>query len=486
MSTEKKKTTVKDLEVVHDGTQIILPVINGKPMTNAEGIEWLRRKDAEDQQEVALHHVIKGSPMDGAVAFQRAIAEQYGWSQAVPTPGFFGDRPPHMISVPVSDDDILQVPWGRIEIPGIDGFFQTAIQDDPEPCLIIGGKIKKKNEKEAKKLFALTEKFLKEKSIYKGSAIKISFDWAKTNGDDERVRGYDPLQDAPRFMSLKGIKDDDLIFGERVIAALNIGLFTPIEQADACREHGVPLKRGILLYGPYGTGKTLTAYVTALKAVRNGWTFIYLDSVKDLKRGLDFAAQYAPAVIFAEDIDRAVHGDRSMSMDEVLNTIDGIDTKTNDIITVFTTNHVEQINPAMLRPGRLDTLVEVTPPDAKAAERLVTLYSRDLLAPNVDLKKVGLALAGKIPALIREVTERAKIAAIARLGANIKGHVREEDLLNGAMAMEAHVSMLTPRESESGGNAEMFLRVPANSTEISKAMKRLQINGGTDTNKKSA
>src|SRR5262249_43736373 len=153
-----------------------------------------------------------------------------------------------------------------------------------------------------------------------------------------------------------------------------------------------------------------------LKAVRNGWTFIYLDTVLDLKRGLDFAARYAPAVLFAEDIDRVVDGERSVSLDEILNTIDGVDTKNGEIITVFTTNHVEKINPAMLRMGRLDALIHVAPPDAKAAERLVQLYSRGLLEDNCDLTEVGKMLSGKIPAFIREVTERAKIATIARVG----------------------------------------------------------------------
>jgi transitional endoplasmic reticulum ATPase len=225
----------------------------------------------------------------------------------------------------------------------------------------------------------------------------------------------------------------------------------------------VPLTRGVLLYGPYGTGKTMTAYVSALKAVRSGWTFIYLESVQDLKKGLEFAAKYAPCVLFAEDIDRVITGERSLSMDDVLNTLDGIDTKGAEIITVFTTNHIEVINPAMLRMGRLDTLVEVLPPDAKAAERLVKLYSRGLLSKEANLSRIGKTLEGQIPAFIREVTERAKIAAIARIGNDsIEGKVLEEDLISAAKAMETHANMLKPREEPVNNDAELFVRVPAN------------------------
>jgi len=467
MSEEKNKTSVKDVSVVHEGTQIILPIIKGKPMSFDEGIEWMQRKKKEDEAKVALHNVLPCSPMDGAVALQKAIAHIYGWSQGVPTPGFFSDRPPVMIRVETGVDSSVQVPYGRIEIPGIEGFLQTGIQTEPQTAFVIGGEVKKKHARAVNEIVDLAREILKTDSIYKGKAVKVCFDYLDEDGD--MCRDYDPLQDSPKFMDLGNVSDDSLIFGEKVLRDIEIGLFTPIEQTEACREFGVPLKRGILLYGPYGTGKTMTAYVAALKAARNGWTFVYLDQTRDLKKGLQFAAQYAPCVIFAEDIDRAMAGERSVEIDDILNTLDGVDTKGAEIITVLTTNHIENINPAMLRMGRLDTLVEVTPPDAKAAERLVKLYSRGLLDEKTDFKKVGAALAGKIPAFIREVTERAKIAAIGRTkGGDIKGKVIEQDILDAALAMETHENFLKPKEDNVIGSPEMFVKLPksADSTRI--------------------
>lgn len=434
-------TSVPNLEVKHEGNQIILPLINGKPMTYDEGCEWMKRKKLEEEQQVTVHHEIPCSPLDGAVAFQRALAEIYGWVEMVPTPSFFGSNPPKMIGINISATDIMQVPLGRVEIPGIVGFLQTGMVGYPRPAFIIDGQVRKKHEEQVKDIVQLTKKLLKEKSIYKGKAVKINLEWM---GDHDEP--FDPIEHSPKFMELSGISDDDLIFGETVLHALDIGLFTPIEHSSACRECGIPLKRGVLLEGPYGTGKTLTAYVTALKAVRNGWTFVYLDSVRDLKKGLEFAAQYAPCVLFAEDIDRVLTGNRSLSMDDMLNTLDGVDTKGAEIITVFTTNHIENINPAVLRMGRLDTLVHVSPPDAKAAERLVRLYARGLLEEGADLEKIGNVLAGQIPAFIREVTERAKLATISRSGTgDIKGKVLEQDLLAAAKAMESHAELLKPK-----------------------------------------
>lgn len=466
-----KTTTVNNVTVAHEGTQIILPMVNGQPMSYDEAIEWMSRKKEEDERTVAIHNVLSCSPMDGAVALQKAISRTYGWSEGVPTPGFFGDRPPAMIRVETSSTSSVQVPWGRIEIPGIEGYLATGLQAEPQPAFVIGGQVKRKHARAVNELVDLTRQILKEDSIYKGKAVKVTFDYIDEDGD--QCRDYDPIQDSPKFLDLGKVSDNDLIFGEKVLKDIDIGLFTPIEHTEACRRFGVPLKRGILLYGPYGTGKTMTAYVAALKAQRNGWTFVYLDQTRDLKMGLQFAAQYAPCVIFAEDIDRAVSGDRSVEMDDILNTLDGVDTKGAEIITVLTTNHIEDINPAMLRMGRLDTVVEVSPPDAAAAQRLVKLYARGLLAEDVDLNRIGKLLDGRIPAFIREVTERAKIAAIARTGGkDIRGNVLEDDLINAATAMEPHAKLLEPRDEKVIGSPELFVKVPEGHSGAARALLR--------------
>lgn len=477
MTTEKKEV-VKDVEILHQGTQIILPVINGKQMEYDEAIKWLTRKKEEDEKTVMIYNNIPCSPLDGAVAFHRALTEQYGFVQGIPTKSFFGEQPPVMIRVPIGNGETIQVPWGRMQVPGIEGVLMTGMEADPSPCFLVGGEVKKKCRKQVEELIQLTEKYLKEKSIYKGQAVKISFAYERTDSDGDRVRGYDPIQDAPQFMTLDPDQENNLIFGEEVQRQLTIGLFTPIEYKDACRKYQIPLKRGVLLYGPYGVGKTLTANVTALKAKRNGWTFIYLDTVQDLQRGLQFAAQYAPAILFAEDIDRVVHGHRTMEMDEILNTLDGIDTKNGEIITVFTTNHVENINPAILRMGRLDSLIEVLPPDATAAKKLISLYARQLLAPDTTLDAIGERLAGKIPAFIREVTERAKMAAIYRLGGgDIEGHVVEQDLLDAASAMEAHDALIWPKKTKFEDQPELLVRVPAGHKHAQTVLAEFTTNG---------
>jgi len=111
---------------------------------------------------------------------------------------------------------------------------------------------------------------------------------------------------------------------------------------------------------------------------------------------------------------------------------------------VLTTNNVEKINRAMLRPGRLDAVIPVRAPDAEAAIKLVRNYSRGLLkATDDEMVPVGAALAGLIPAVIREAVERSKLAAIVRLPKDATQlDLRPEDLIRANSSMQAQLKLM--------------------------------------------
>jgi transitional endoplasmic reticulum ATPase len=198
----------------------------------------------------------------------------------------------------------------------------------------------------------------------------------------------------------------------------------------------------------------MTAYVAAKYAEDNGWTFLYLKDVNDLAIAIQFAKMYGPSVIFAEDLDNALGtSQRNTDVNGILNTIDGVDTKDSEIIVVLTTNHVDRINKAMLRPGRLDAVINVMPPNGEAAVKLVHQYARGLLKTDDDFTNVSKLLNGKIPAVIREVVERAKLAAIAA--------APTEDLIITAKALEiaaksmsGQLALLTPQEPDDRSDIE--------------------------------
>jgi len=435
-----------DVKVTRQGDEIILP----ENMSLDEAMVWLDRKKQEEENVVAVHEVVDAYPLDGALALAKALAQRFGWTNLVPTPGFWGDSPPVMVGIEVAPYKTVQVPWGSMQIPGVDGRLETQIgKKDGRPVFVLTGEIRKKHQKTISEIAALTRDILRKESVYKGKAIRIVF--------PEPTEKFDP-QKCPTFLDLGQVRESELVFPDDVMQMVQDNLFTILERTDECRDAGIPLKRGILMEGKYGTGKTLTAFVSAKKAQANGWTFILIDSVTKLHQALQFALQYAPAVVFAEDIDRVLQGERNAEMDKILNTIDGIESKGKEILVVLTTNHVDKINPAMLRPGRLDAVISVTPPDEKAVQSLLRIYGRGLVDDKDNLDSVGLKLKGQIPAVIREVMERAKLSCITRKNKTDPLLIKSVDLEHAANGMLAHLKLMEGKPVDNRTPAEILGR----------------------------
>lgn len=446
---DEAQAMFKDVLLERTGKKIILPS-EPREMTTQEGINFLHQIQDEENADCGVHHQFDCFPMDGAIAFHRATCELFGHPIGTKTPpkSFFDSpKPPVLITVDIGVGEKVQVPWGSIKLFGIDGRLETGMPPEgTEPRFFIKGEIKKKNEKQVAEIAAKTEEYLKKHSIYKGKAIRVSFDWIRENRD------FDWQTDSPKFIDVSKTDEDQLIFSNEISNLLNVGLFAPIKKAASCRKYGIPLKRGVLLTGPYGCGKTLTAYVTAKMCEDNGFTFLYLKDVRDLPLAFKFAKLYAPCVIFAEDVDIATNGPRDPKLNEVLNIIDGVDYKDSEIITILTTNHAENINKAFLRPGRIDTVIPVMPPDKIAAERLIRLYGGSLLAAGADVKPAAEFLAGQIPATIRECVERSKIATLSRTN-DLEGQVTSDDLITAMKGMEPHMILLNGAKTGDGPSA---------------------------------
>lgn len=425
----------RDPDIEFHGKAITLPGDPAK-MPLREAIKVLKRKADDEEQETTLTEVIDAYPMDGAVAFHKAMKAIYGWSSPVPIPTFFGPKPPEMRSIKIgpADDDVIQVPWGRFVLPNVEGWVHTDSEYDGTKWVFqIVAQVRKKDAYIIRELADKARAILKSESIYRGKAIRL-----RTDSDGDMNINLDP-----EFLATNYVNPGELVLNPGEGEQIETSIWTPIRHTEACRAAQIPLKRGVLLEGPFGCGKTMTASHTAKICVDNGWTFILLDNVKGLTDALLFAQRYAPAVVFAEDAER-VAGDREERGNDLLNTIDGILSKNAQVITVLTTNYVEKLHPAMLRPGRLDAVISVRAPEAEAVKRLIHIYGRGLIAENADLDDLGAELAGNIPATIREVVERSKLAMISRGGTAVSSH----DLMVAARGMKDHLDLLKPRPVE--------------------------------------
>jgi transitional endoplasmic reticulum ATPase len=428
--TEVDWTTI-DTVVKHAGKQIVLPADPGE-MEFGDAIKTLKRIQKQEEQEFDVHEVVKGAPWDTLVAVYRAMQEIYGVVLSESRQTFFGELKPDFVTVFTgpAPSDRIQVPMGQMSLPGVKSPINVFAREDGTHII---SSVRKKDRARLIEIVNLARRMIEEQSVYKGKAIRLLVD---EDGDLE-------FSNQPEFLDLSAVKETDMVHTADTEAQIRTSIFSPLRNTDGCRKNKIPLKRGILLEGRYGTGKTLTARVAAKIATDNGWTFLMLNRSQGLKAALDFARQYQPCVIFAEDIDRCADRDDE-EVNDLVNLLDGLDTKTSEIMVVLTTNYIEKIDQAILRPGRLDAVISIDAPDAETAQRIIRAYAGNLLEPDIDLSEAGELLSGQIPATIREAVERAKLAMLS------EGHARltAEDIRIAALGMRRHMALLEPKMEE--------------------------------------
>ena len=196
----------------------------------------------------------------------------------------------------------------------------------------------------------------------------------------------------------------------------------PLKYPNSFKRIGVQPPKGVLLFGPPGTGKTLLAKAVATES---GANFITVrgpevlskwvgESEKAIREIFKKARQYAPAVVFFDEIDaiaalRGVDegtrvGERIVS--QLLTEIDGI-TDLQNVVVIAATNRPEMVDPALIRPGRLEKLVYVPPPDDKGRLEILQIHTRTVpLGDDVDLidiaKRTNGYTGADLAALVRE------------------------------------------------------------------------------------
>jgi ATP-dependent 26S proteasome regulatory subunit len=191
---------------------------------------------------------------------------------------------------------------------------------------------------------------------------------------------------------------------------------------DRLRDAGQHLKRGLLLYGPPGVGKTHT--VRYLVGELTGTTVVELtgDTLHLVKQACSIARTLQPAMIVIEDVDliaeqRDHYRGETPLLFTLLNEMDGLD-EDADVVFLLTTNRADLLEPALAsRPGRVDQAVHIDLPDAESRRRLVELYRGSL---DLDLSRVDDVIArteGVTASFLKELLRRAAVNAADRQGA---------------------------------------------------------------------
>lgn len=373
-------------------------------------IELLQLAKQRDEEVVQVQEKLLGAPLDCVLALYKATERIFGVAivRALTVQGMFGpvQTSAREVVVDVGPNTKVTIPLGDITLPNGYGVITHApVIHEGREALAVSVKTQRKWRDRIMSVVEEARKVLREESIYRGRAVRMQFHKGEMFPEE-----FASLS----FMDLSAVNPGDLVFASELEGAIRVNLFAPIRYPEGAKAMGVPAKRTVLLAGPYGCGKTMLANVAAKLATEQGRTFIYLEDVLQLPKALKFGEQYGPALIFAEDFDRAAGAANGAAEAALRNTLDGIDTKNLDVLLVLTTNHTHKIPEALKRPGRIDVALRIGPPNAEAAERMLRNYARGRIPESEQLGGVAHKLDGQIPAVIREVIERAKLAALDR------------------------------------------------------------------------
>ncbi len=239
----------------------------------------------------------------------------------------------------------------------------------------------------------------------------------------------------------------DVIGLEKQIEEIKDIIELPLKQPELFKELNIEVPKGVLLYGPPGTGKTLLA-----KAVANesNATFIYIsaselvqkfigEGAKLVKEIFELAREKAPSIIFIDEIDAIASnradfgtgGEREVqrTLNQLLVEMDGFKALDN-VKIIAATNRVDILDPAILRPGRFDKIIEVPLPNKKAREELFNYYLNKSRydRKGINLKKLAEITEGFSGAEIKQVVTEAGIKAIKNKRSLIKMKDLEETI----------------------------------------------------------
>ncbi len=274
----------------------------------------------------------------------------------------------------------------------------------------------------ARRFLAEIRSLMHRLNVYRGQVLSFE--------SHEFGHGVGPL----RFHQRPRLDMTDVVLPGGVLDAVERQVVGVAEHRDRLRAAGHALKRGVLLFGPPGTGKTHT--VRYLLARLPEFTAVIVSGLglRFVQEACALARLVAPALVVLEDIDLIAEA-RSMRpgldnplLFQVLNEMDGL-AHDADVAFLLTTNRADLLEPAFAqRPGRVDLAVEIPLPDPAARRALLALYGRGLALTEAGVDEIVARTAGTAASFFAELARRAEL--IAAVGGGTAGAAEVDQALD--------------------------------------------------------
>ena len=225
---------------------------------------------------------------------------------------------------------------------------------------------------------------------------------------------------------------------------------------------GARVPQGVLLHGPPGTGKTLLAKAVAHESgaqffSQSASSFVEMFAglgAARIRRLFDEARKNEPAVIFIDELDAVGarrgsdnNSEREQTLNQLLVEMDGF-ASTDQVVVMAASNLLEKLDPALLRPGRFDRLVFVSPPDVGGRREILNVHTRNKpLREDLDLDIIAQQTSGLTGADLANICNEAAIRCVRRKGLAI-GTEDFDAALERVVAGVQSSTTLNPHERE--------------------------------------
>ncbi|KAG7486480.1 transitional endoplasmic reticulum ATPase-like [Solea senegalensis] len=257
----------------------------------------------------------------------------------------------------------------------------------------------------------------------------------------------EPIKREDEEENLNDIGYDDIGGCRKQLAQIKEMVELPLRHPGLFKAIGVKPPRGILLYGPAGTGKTLVA-----RAVANETgAFFFLingpeimsklagESESNLRKAFEEAEKNAPAIIFIDELDaiapkrEKTHGEvERRIVSQLLTLMDGLKQRAH-VVVMAATNRPNSIDPALRRFGRFDREIDIGIPDSTGRLEILQIHTKNMkLADDVDLERIAMDTHGHVGADLAALCSEAALQAIRKklILIDLEDESIDADLLN--------------------------------------------------------